>query len=83
MESLGTRCAPVSCPCISLRHSYTIEPDYILVIAVMHCHREPGYHKQPDIAATSGRQEARAAQLLKKNGFPIKDFGPTVGALSE
>jgi plasmid stabilization system protein ParE len=22
---------------------YTIEPDYILIIAVMHCHREPGY----------------------------------------
>lgn len=24
---------------------YTIEPDYILIIAVMHCHREPGYWK--------------------------------------
>ena len=22
---------------------YSIEPDYLLVIAVMHCHREPGY----------------------------------------
>lgn len=22
---------------------YSIEPDHILVIAVMHCHREPGY----------------------------------------
>ena len=22
---------------------YTIESDYILIIAVMHCHREPGY----------------------------------------
>ena len=22
---------------------YTIEPDYILIIAIMHCHREPGY----------------------------------------
>ena len=22
---------------------YTIENDYILVVAVMHCHREPGY----------------------------------------
>ena len=22
---------------------YTVEPDYILIIAVMHCHREPGY----------------------------------------
>jgi hypothetical protein len=22
-------------------------------------------------------------QLLEKTGFPIKDFGPTVGALSE
>jgi toxin ParE1/3/4 len=22
---------------------YSIEPDYILIIAVMHCHREPGY----------------------------------------
>jgi len=22
---------------------YTIEPDYLLIIAVMHCHREPGY----------------------------------------
>jgi plasmid stabilization system protein ParE len=22
---------------------YTIEKDYVLVIAVMHCHREPGY----------------------------------------
>jgi plasmid stabilization system protein ParE len=22
---------------------YTIEVDYILIIAVMHCHREPGY----------------------------------------
>ena len=22
---------------------YTIEPDYILIIAVMHCSREPGY----------------------------------------
>jgi toxin ParE1/3/4 len=25
---------------------YTIEPDYILIIAVMHCHREPGYWRQ-------------------------------------
>ncbi len=25
---------------------YTIEPDYILIIAVMHCHREPGYWKK-------------------------------------
>lgn len=24
---------------------YSIEPDYILIIAVMHCHREPGYWK--------------------------------------
>ena len=22
---------------------YTIERDYVLIIAVMHCHREPGY----------------------------------------
>ena len=22
---------------------YTIESDYILIVAVMHCHREPGY----------------------------------------
>lgn len=22
---------------------YTIEEDYVLIIAVMHCHREPGY----------------------------------------
>lgn len=22
---------------------YSIEPDYVLIIAVMHCHREPGY----------------------------------------
>jgi Plasmid stabilisation system protein. len=22
---------------------YTIEPEFILIVAVMHCHREPGY----------------------------------------
>ena len=22
---------------------YTMEPNYVLIIAVMHCHREPGY----------------------------------------
>ncbi len=22
---------------------FTVEPDYILIIAVMHCHRDPGY----------------------------------------
>jgi toxin ParE1/3/4 len=22
---------------------YTLEPDFVLIIAVMHCHREPGY----------------------------------------
>jgi plasmid stabilization system protein ParE len=22
---------------------YTIEPEYVLIIAVLHCHREPGY----------------------------------------
>jgi hypothetical protein len=22
---------------------YTVEPDFILIIAIMHCHREPGY----------------------------------------
>jgi toxin ParE1/3/4 len=22
---------------------YTVEPDYLLVIAIMHCHREPDY----------------------------------------
>lgn len=28
---------------------YSIEPEYILIIAVMHCHREPGYwkHRNP------------------------------------
>jgi len=25
---------------------YTIEPDFILIVAVMHCSREPGYWKQ-------------------------------------
>ena len=25
---------------------YTIEPDYILILAVMHCSREPGYWKK-------------------------------------
>jgi toxin ParE1/3/4 len=25
---------------------YSIEPDYILIIAIMHCHREPGYWKK-------------------------------------
>ena len=25
---------------------YTIEPDFILVVAVMHCSREPGYWKR-------------------------------------
>ena len=25
---------------------YTIEPDYILIVAVMHCHCEPGYWKK-------------------------------------
>ncbi len=29
--------------CISLRNTLTIEKDYVLIIAVMHCHREPGY----------------------------------------
>jgi toxin ParE1/3/4 len=24
---------------------YTIEPDYILILAVMHCSRKPGYWK--------------------------------------
>jgi toxin ParE1/3/4 len=24
---------------------YTIEPDFILILAVMHCHREPNYWK--------------------------------------
>jgi toxin ParE1/3/4 len=24
---------------------YTIEPDYILIVAIMHCSREPGYWK--------------------------------------
>lgn len=27
---------------------YTIEPDYIIVLAVMHCSREPGYWKKRD-----------------------------------
>jgi len=25
---------------------YTVEPDYVLIIAVMHSHREPGYWRQ-------------------------------------
>jgi len=25
---------------------YTLEPDFILIVAVMHCSREPGYWKQ-------------------------------------
>lgn len=25
---------------------YSIEPDYVLIIAVMHCHREPGYWRR-------------------------------------
>ena len=25
---------------------YTIEPEYILIVAIMHCNREPGYWKK-------------------------------------
>ncbi len=25
---------------------YTIEPEYVLILAVMHCHREPGYWRR-------------------------------------
>jgi len=25
---------------------YTVEPEFILIIAVMHCHREPGYWRE-------------------------------------
>lgn len=25
---------------------YTVEPDYVLIVAIMHCSREPGYWKQ-------------------------------------
>jgi plasmid stabilization system protein ParE len=25
---------------------YTIESDYILIVAVVHCHREPGYWRE-------------------------------------
>jgi plasmid stabilization system protein ParE len=25
---------------------YTIEPDYLLIVAVMHCHRKPGYWRR-------------------------------------
>ena len=25
---------------------YSIEPEYVLIIAVMHCHREPGYWRK-------------------------------------
>jgi toxin ParE1/3/4 len=25
---------------------YTVEPDFVLIVAVMHCGREPGYWKQ-------------------------------------
>ena len=25
---------------------YTLEPDFVLIVAIMHCSREPGYWKQ-------------------------------------
>lgn len=25
---------------------YSIEPDHVLIVAVMHCHREPGYWRE-------------------------------------
>lgn len=25
---------------------YTVEPEFVLIIAVMHCHREPGYWRE-------------------------------------
>jgi toxin ParE1/3/4 len=25
---------------------YTVEPDFVLIVAVMHCSREPGYWKR-------------------------------------
>jgi toxin ParE1/3/4 len=25
---------------------YTVEPDFVLIIAVMHCHRKPGYWRE-------------------------------------
>jgi plasmid stabilization system protein ParE len=31
---------------------YTIEPDYVLIIAVMHCRREPGYWRHRTQART-------------------------------
>ena len=30
---------------VSLRNLYTIEDDYVLIVAVAHCSREPGYWK--------------------------------------
>ena len=37
------RCLVKVFPCPIL---YTIEPEYVLIIAVMHCHREPGYWRR-------------------------------------
>jgi plasmid stabilization system protein ParE len=37
---------------------YTIEQDFVLIIAVMHCHREPGYwRRRIEGGAESGRRE--------------------------
>ena len=39
-KGLNTACLSKVFPYAVL---YSIEPDYILVVAVMHCRREPGY----------------------------------------
>ena len=46
---------------------YTIEPDYVLIIAVMHCHREPGYWK--------GRIRRSAESDAAPNGGPATRLG--------
>jgi plasmid stabilization system protein ParE len=42
---------------------YTIEPDFVLIIAVMHCHREPGYwRRRIQKGARPGAAPGRAPQ---------------------
>jgi plasmid stabilization system protein ParE len=57
---------------------YSIEADYLLIIAVMHCHREPGWSTSMNTVAAKSpeywgaRASSPAVFGVSPNTFPIK-----------
>lgn len=55
---------------------YTIETDWVLIIAVMHCHREPGYWRRRVQGGSAGPSAPTKSDPATRGGTSGVAMGP-------